>query len=174
MSIDKLHTWVEIVGTVVTTVAVLVGGWWFLLRRASVRKANVSHRVTFVAAGDEVYVNVQVRIKNSGNRQIVIDGGKPRAGDTWSNAVVVEEVVPYLESNDTELMPGTAELRMLSLEALAFPGRLTIEPDEEQAIVFDFRIPQRTQVVRIYSYIDNDYNNGSGWNTVTIHKVETL
>lgn len=172
--VELTHSWVEIVGTVITTGAVLTGAWWFFTRRASIRKANVSHEVTFVATGDDVYVNVQVRIKNSGNRQIIIDGGKPRKGDTWSNTVLIEEVIPYLESNDTELIPGTTEYQMLSLAARAFPGKLKIEPDEEQAMVFDFRIPARTQVVRVYSFIDDDYNNDSGWNTITIHRVETI
>lgn len=171
---ELVHTVVEIFASLVTTAAVLVGGWWFFLRRAGVRKANVTHAVAFAAAGDQIYMNVRVVIKNSGNRQIVVDGDRLKKGIDWGNLVLVEEVAPFLESNEAEMRPSTAEFQLLPIDARAFPGKLVIEPNEEQAIVFDFMIPGSSAVVRVYSHIDNAYNEGSGWNTTTIHKVEVL
>jgi hypothetical protein len=172
---DNILVYVQILEALVTTAAVIAGGWWFFARRENVRKANISHDVMFAEAGNQVYVGVRVTIRNTGRRRIESDGVEPKPVVTsvaeLGNVVILEELSPFLgetEVSSQELSPEF-NLRFLGLRNL--PGTIVIEPDEEQSILLDFLIPKTTKTIKVYSHIDNTYNNSNGWNTSTIHHV---
>jgi hypothetical protein len=172
--LNTILSYLQIVESLATTGAIIAGAWWFFARRENVRKANISHKVSFADAGKRVYVGVRLTIRNTGRRRIVSEANEPKPSlqdEELGNVVIIEEVTPFLgrtEVSSQELLPEF-NLQFLGLRSL--PGKIVIEPDEEQTIMLDFIIPKSTKTIKVYSHIDNAYNKDNGWNTVTVHAV---
>jgi hypothetical protein len=172
--LETLHTYLEIAESLAATCAILAGAWWFFARRESVRKANVAHHINFADAGKWVYVGVQLTIKNTGRRRIVSEAVEPdpnRPLDQLGNVVIVEEVSPFLGRTEISSQEFSPEFNLQFLGLRSLPGKIVIEPDEEQTILLDFIVPKSTRTIKVYSHIDNAYNKDNGWNTATIHNV---
>jgi hypothetical protein len=174
--LNTVVNYVQLVESLATTAAIAAGGWWFFARRESVRKANISHQVSFADAGKRVYVGVQLTIKNTGRRRIVSEAAEPNAGqslDVLGNVVIIEEVSPFLAHTEITSQELSPEFNLQFLGLRSLPGKIVIEPDEEQTILLDFVVPRTTKTIKVYSHIDNAYNKDNGWNTATIHNVST-
>lgn len=171
---DQLLQYTQIFESLATALAIIAGAWWFFVRRENVRKANVSHKVMFAETGKRVYVGVQVTIKNTGRRRIESDIVEPKPGEHnkgLGNVVILEELSPFLGETEVSSQELSPEFNLLFLGLRSLPGRIVIEPDEEQTILLDFLIPKSTKAIKVYSHIDNAYNGSNGWNTATIHHV---
>jgi hypothetical protein len=175
--LSQILTYVQIIQGIVAVVAIVAGAWWFYARRASVRKANVSHEVMFAGLGKDVYVAVRVTIKNTGNRRISTEDHRAKAAggeELLSNIVTIEEVSPYLGKQEPVSQKFSPEYEMLFLGSRAFPDTIIVEPKEEQAILFEFIIPKTTKAIKVYSHMDNVYTENTGWDTTTIHPVTNM
>jgi hypothetical protein len=174
-NIASVLQYAQLVESVATTLAIIAAAWWFFVRRENAYKANVSHKVSFAEAGKLVYVGVQLTIKNAGRRRIVSEAAEPKpilqSGDELGNVVIIEEVSPFLGRTEPSSQERLPEFNLQFLGLRSLPGKIIIEPDEEQTIMLDFAIPRSTKTIKVYSHIDNAYNKDNGWNTVTIHHV---
>lgn len=157
---------INAVESMATILAIGAGVWWFVIRRARIRRANISHNVSFAdLGGNIVYVGVHATIKNIGNVRI-----KSKIKNASKNVVIIEELSPYLgiKQESQELSP---EYKLKFLGGRTFPKIINIEPGESQTTLFDFIIQKKTKVIKVYSYIDTGYNKNIGWNKTTIHEV---
>lgn len=157
---------IEKIASCFTIAAIVAGLWWFYKRREKAPRANIQHAVKFIdLENSTIYVAVSVTIQNTGN--VVI---RPRIAEDTTSEVVIEELKPYLanyiESN--EISP-TYKLRLLGGRAF-LPG-ICVEPGASQSLLFEFIIQNTTKAIRVYSHLDNDYNNGVAWDTTTAHEV---
>lgn len=177
---DNILIYAQIFQNLAAGIAIVAAAWWFFTRRENVRKANVTHEVIFAEAGRRVYVGVRLTIKNTGRRRIesamagpksAASFGQPDAINNVGNIVVIEELSPYIGKQAVTWQQLSPEFNLLFLGLHSLPGKIVIEPDEEQTILFDFIIPKTTKTIKVYSHIDNAYNTSDGWNTATIHHV---
>lgn len=155
----------DILQPLVTIIALAAGLWWFIIRRAAVKKLNIAHSVDFVRLSQDVYVGVTVTLTNIGNRKIK---NISPAGD--NSGVVIEELAPYLGTNRS-YQEDSPEYELGFLGGRYFPEIIELEPGEEQHVLFDFLIPKSTKALKVYSFVDNARNKGLGWNRTTIHEV---
>lgn len=157
---------IEKVASCFTIAAIIAGLWWFYRRREKAPRANIEHTVMFInLENNTTYVSVTVTIQNTGN--VVI---KPKIAEDTTSEVVIEELKPYLanfiESND---ISPTYKLGLLG--GRAFPPGIFVEPGASRPLLFEFIIQNTTKAIRVYSHLDNDYNNGVAWDTTTAHEV---
>ena len=157
---------IEKVASCFTIAAIIAGLWWFYKRREKAPRANIEHTVKFINLGNKTtYVGVTVKIQNTGN--VVI---QPKIAEDTTSEVVIEELKPYLANSieSDDLLP-TYKLGLLG--GRAFPPGICVEPGASQSLLFEFIIQNKTKALRVYSHLDNDYNNGEAWDTTTAHEV---
>ncbi len=178
--VNQTLIYAQIFQNLAAGLAIIAAAWWFFTRRENVRKANVTHEVVFAEAGRRVYVGVRVTIKNTGRRRIestvaepkvVVSADQSGAVNNVGNIVVIEELSPYIGQQAVTWQQLSPEFNLLFLGLHSLPGKIVIEPDEEQTILLDFVIPKTTKAIKVYSHIDNAFNGSDGWNTATIHHV---
>ncbi|HSX29625.1 MAG TPA: hypothetical protein VLE73_03640 [Candidatus Saccharimonadales bacterium] len=157
---------VDKIASFFTIAAIIAGLWWFYKRREKAPRANIEHDVQFVdLENGTTYVGITYRIQNTGN--VVI---RPKIAEDTTSSVTIEELKPYLakkiESQDISPM-----YKLDFLGGRAFPPGVCVEPDATQSLLFEFIIQNSTQAIRVYSHLDNDYNDGVAWDLTTTHEV---
>jgi|GEM_PF-1724709 len=157
---------IEKIASCFTIAAIVAGLWWFYKRREKAPRANIEHAVKFIdLENNTTYVSVTVTIQNTGN--VVI---KPRIAEDTTSEVVIEELKPYLASSiESKDISPTYKLGLLG--GRAFPPSIFVEPGACRPLLFEFIIQNTTKAIRVYSHLDNDYNNGVAWDTTTVHEV---
>ena len=158
---------IEKVASCFTIAAIIAGLWWFYKRREKAPRANIEHDVRFIDLGNKTtYVGVTVKSQNTGN--IVI---RPKITEISTSEVVIEELKPYLTNHiESDELSPTYKLGLLG--GRAFPPGICVEPGASQSLLFEFIIQNKTKALRVYSHLDNDYNNGEAWDTATAHEVK--
>jgi hypothetical protein len=157
---------IEKIASFFTVAAITAGLWWFYRRREKAPRANVEHTVKFIDLDNgTAYVGVTVIIQNTGN--VVI---RPKLTEDTTSEVIIEELKPYLANHieSDDLFP-TYKLGLLG--GRAFPPGICVEPGASQRVLFEFIIQGTTTAIRVYSHLDNDYNDGVAWDMATAHEV---
>ncbi|HUC90347.1 MAG TPA: hypothetical protein VMR45_06125 [Patescibacteria group bacterium] len=157
---------IEKIASCFTIAAIIAGLWWFYQRREKVPRANIEHAVKFFDLENKTtYVGVTVTIQNTGN--VII---RPKTSEDTTSAVVIEELKPYLAKTieSQEVLPI---YKLDLLGGRAFPPGICVEPGAKRPLLFEFIIQNTTKAIRVYSHLDNDYNNGVAWDTTTTHEV---
>lgn len=149
-----------------TIAAIIAGLWWFFKRRERAPRANIEHHVQFIGLGNgTVYVGVTVTIHNTGNVLI-----RPKIAEDTTSEVIIEELKPHLATHieSQELLPA---YKLGFLGGRTFPPGIFVEPEAQQSLLFEFIIQETTKAIRVYSHLDNDYNDGVAWDISTVHEV---
>jgi len=74
VKIDDVKTWVDIINSIVATLAILTAGWWFLLSRSLAGTLQITLTLTGVdKVNNSLAVTVRVQIKNVGRTRIKKD-----------------------------------------------------------------------------------------------------
>lgn len=162
----------KIVESGAKTIALLVGGWWtynlFVRKRAAFPKVELSHEFFLIDQPDDRVLHVVVRLKNTGEVLVPITQGFCRTQ--------LVKPVDDVEGNHHESQSVRGKLRMLRVSQGAeidWPmleersitlseGECGVEPNEVQEFPFDFPFSPATEVVKIYSFIQNDLCRASG------------
>jgi len=161
-----LNAVVPLVESIATISAIVAGLWWFYKRREKAPRANIEHKVTFIDLGNKTtYVGIHVVIHNTGN--VII---KPKITDDTTSVVTIEELKPYLTAH-VESQKFSPEYKMNFIGGRTFPPSVCVEPGEIQSILFEFIVQNTTKAIKVYSHLDNDYNDGVGWDNTTTHEV---
>jgi hypothetical protein len=168
--LEATHLITSIVASIITSLGILAGLWWFMRRGEKISRANISHKINFIKLDNKItYVGVSVIIDNVGRVAIC-----PTVEQTNGSVVTIEELSPYLKNNQ-ESQKNSPEYKLVFLGGRTFPANLSIEAGESQTIMFDFIIQNSTKSIKVYSYIVNgqsdEKDNSMGWNNTTVHEV---
>jgi len=157
---------IEKIASFFTIAAIIAGLWWFYRRREEAPRANIEHVVKFINLDNgTTYVGVTVVIQNTGN--VVI---RPKIAEDTTSEVIIEELKPYLANSiESDDLSPTYKLGLLGGRAFS-PG-ICVEPGARQPLLFEFIIQNTSKAIRVYSHLDNDYNDGVAWDTTTTHEV---
>ena len=174
---------VQTIQAIVTTIAVLVGGIWtynlFVKERRNYPHLNVEQKVSHIALSDRVrLLGVSIGIANTGTSRALLR----------KSIVRIQQILPVLPCSARE--PCAVDQVNAALKAVerkedrfSWPliGEretvsdipLSIEPGEKGAVDFEFAIPAKVRVVRVYSYFENAKVSTDvsaiGWSTSTFY-----
>jgi hypothetical protein len=177
LSLDDTKKWAEIIQSVATVLALLLGGIWtyllFLRHRQKYPRAVASHEVTTFPVGEEgVVVHAALRVKNCGEVLIEVRGGSIRfyALDQHNAGW------PLLPHESKIPDEGRDEFRWRKLGRHALPRDCEIEPGEIDYYHYEIYVPLSVKKLKIYSHFSNASKGRKkiGWNRTTIHDMSAL
>ncbi len=159
---SRISSSANIAQSVLTTIAIIAAGVWFLVQREAAPKANIEHTVIHREINDkETWVRVSIKISNQGKRLL----------DLKSGLFSIHQILP-LESND---IPSLTDY-IVPWPIIGKPCNLKldikIEPGEEDYIDHEFIIPHKIRTIEIYSYFENPENPGYGWSKSTVYDLK--
>jgi hypothetical protein len=157
---------VDKIASFFTIAAIVAGLWWFHKRREKAPRANIEHDVKFIdLENGTTYVGITIRIQNTGN--VII---RPKIAEDTTSSVTIEELKPYL-ARTIESQDISPTYKLDFLGGRTFPPGICVEPGATQSLLFEFIVQNTTKAIRVYSHLDNDYNDGVAWNMTTTHEV---
>ena len=156
----------EIVQSVVTIAAVIVGGIWTYIIFGKERKqyphVDIEHKLSHVGLSPKInLLRVGIELSNHGSTRLGV--GK------WM--VRVQQILPLepCEKNgpcieDEIKRASEAVVRktnnfswpMIAKREENLPEGISVEPEEKQVFEFEFVLPSEVKVARVYSYFRND------------------
>ncbi len=163
---------VETVGTIVTIGAIFVGGLWtynlFVEERKQYPHANIEQKVSHVALTDHTnLLRVGIELTNTGTSRLLsaksiirIQQILPVPPCQAQGPCAKDEVSSALK--DPERKADHFNWPMIAEREPSVGGSLDIEPGEKDFIDFEFVVPTKIKVVRIYSYFRNDQRSKQG------------
>lgn len=170
MSVGELKTLSSLVQSVLTSLAILGGGLWFLWQRQRFPRAEVSHSVSHWRIGrSQRVLHVAVTIVNKGNVLV-----QPTRGQVWVQQVLPAGKAIRARFRSTQIFKDGAlevEWPLIAERPIEWKkGEFEIEPHETDRFAVDLIVPIHVRKVRIYSYLQNVAKRGRpiGWKVVTI------
>ncbi|OPY69254.1 MAG: hypothetical protein A4E63_01857 [Syntrophorhabdus sp. PtaU1.Bin050] len=170
---------INIIQTIVTTIAILVGGLWsyflFVKKRQRFPRASISHQIFHKPILDgKIFLNVKTIINNTGDVLLCLESGivrvqrilpvSPEMADSFKN---ISDPVPQGEKEVDWPLIGTRPFQWEK-------GNCEIEPGENDHFVADYIIDGGIQLVAIYSHFQNTkkHNRDIGWGITTIYDLK--
>jgi len=172
----------ESIEALLTSVALLVGGWWtyrtFIRTRLRYPRIDLEQRVSHRHLPDgRVLLRVVVTLKNHGSVLLRVRNGFVR----------VQQVLPVADIPELgKVRDGSAEMSAVVADATELPWPLLIEvpkkwadpgwevePGETETVAFDIVLRPDVEVVRIYSFIANPRKRrlGYGWKAADFYDI---
>lgn len=174
---NSLKNALDILQSLVTIVAVVVGGAWtyllFIQGRNWSPHANIEHKISHIELSKELnLIRVEVDVSNTGTSQL-------RLAKT---VIRIQQILP-ISSCPEKVSCAKQEVKIASErierdnDGFTWPlvaKRETtsedvgpIEPGEKQLLEYEFVLPSDVKIVRVYTYFKNGVvskpNNEIGW-----------
>jgi hypothetical protein len=157
---------VETAKSIVTIVAILVGGLWtynlFIKERKQYPHANIEQKVSHVALSEHTnLLRVGIELSNTGSSRLL--SGKliiriqqilPVPSCPKQGPCAKEEVNSALKEIDRKA--NRFSWPLIAEREHNFGKPLDIEPEEKDFIEYEFVVPTEIKAIRIYSYFRND------------------
>ncbi|MCP4264452.1 MAG: hypothetical protein GY777_02565 [Candidatus Brocadiaceae bacterium] len=151
----------NIAQSVATVIAIIVAGIWFIERRESSLKADITHTVVHREIDDkQIWVRVSIEISNKGKRLLDLKYG----------LFSIHQILP-LEPVDIPILKDYRVDWPLIGDHCKRKLNIKIEPGEKDHLDHEFLIPRNVQTVEIYSYFQNPENPDIGWSKSTIYDL---
>jgi hypothetical protein len=172
----NLKDWIEIGQSILTSLAILIGGLWaiivFILKREKHPHANMTHIIKHFPIDDEnVLLWVKVQIENKGNILMQLTSGFTRIQSVLPLSNDIKELIqndklPMPENPNEVPWPLIEEIEIKFEEKSC-----EIEPNERDELIFEFIFSSNEQVVSIYTYLENIKKRESelGWGLTSIY-----
>ena len=153
----------EIIQSIVTVGAIVVGGLWFFRRRLNRPWARVKNHVEHRRREDgKTLLHVTVHIDNIGQVLLRVAEGFVRIQQVLPSD---EEILREAECDAEEIpWPSLAEKRISQ-------GQQEIEPGEDDERQFDFVLEEGAKSVIVYTHIRNLSKRDIGWNATTLYDI---
>jgi hypothetical protein len=179
-----LKDWVDVAQSVVTIVAVIVGGIWtydvFIKERRDYPHANIEHQITHLALSDKQnLLRVGLDLTNAGSSLMKIDHSLIRiqqilpaascSNDPCATSQLKEALAGIERKEDRFAWPLIAERTVTD--------PIEIEPGEKQSLDYEFVIESTVKAVRIYTYFKNEQRSKEdkeqGWDMSGFYNFST-
>lgn len=146
--------------------AIIVGGVWtydlFIMERKHYPHANIEQKISHVALSEQTnLLRVGIELTNTGNRRLLssksivrIQQILPVPSCPEQGPCVKEEVNNALK--EIEQKANRFSWPLIAERENSFKKPLDIEPGEKDFIEFEFVLPTKIKIIRIYSYFSND------------------
>ncbi len=167
---------VETIESLVTTLALIVGGIWtyilFVKHRQKFPKANLTTEVFQVSISDKkTLVHVIVTISNIGEVLLKLNNWEIRLLQILP---LWEPLLSKIKSEDDLVKEGETEIEWPLIGLREFNRKkvnIELEPGEKEQLHSDFIIDSALQLVQIYTFIQNNSKSGPiGWpQTIFFH-----
>jgi hypothetical protein len=171
-SLGHIKEWSEVVQSILTSLALVLGGLWtyyiFIYKRERWPRADVQILEASYGNGDQVYLSVKIIIRNIG--QLLLPIGRVVAR--------VQQVSPKTHDYNPSYHPNELGV-VLDWPTLAEKtknyesGELELEPNETHQFDFDFLLAADARIVKVTAYITNirKAKKGIGWLATSIHSI---
>lgn len=175
---------IEVVQSIVTISAVVIGGLWtyrlFIQERKQYPHANIEHKTSDVSLPDETHLlRAEVQLTNTGNGRLLLGNWVVRVQQILPlpychkvDPCAIEEVNQAL--TNTERGSNRFTWPLLAERENKGQESLDIEPGESDSIEFEFAIPPTVKVVRVYSYFQNRIRSTEqeqiGWSRSSVYE----
>jgi hypothetical protein len=163
--------WVDMIGTSLTALGIVVGALWagsqFLWKREPYPKVDVTQSVysTKVSATQRL-VHVALTIENRGSTIL-----RPKLA-----TVDVMQVKPWPTARYGQPSYANVESGVASWPHVAGKTEevtdVEIEPNEKQQLDFDFFVDESARVLFVKSFVENPSKKVIGWALTTTYEVE--
>ena len=144
-AIDRLRVWIEIIQGLVTILALVAGGYWFVLQRSTKAQVKIDQTVTQRPAADhpdQTLITIDVRATNIGKVKVVLSAG----------------ALDLMQINPT---PGKP---LISFEL----KELTLEPGEsDQAIFRTLKVQSTVKTIQVHSEYPVPGEKNKYWNLLS-------
>ncbi len=143
--LSRVRSAAGIAQSVVTVIAIIVAGVWFIERREASLKADITHTVIHRQIDDkQTWVRVSIEISNLGKRLLDLKYG----------LFSIHQILP-LEPVDIPILKDYRVDWPLIGDHCKRKLNIKIEPGEKDHLDHEFLIPRNVQTVEIYSYFQN-------------------
>jgi len=179
-SLKELAT---IVQSIVTTIAIIVGGIWtwilFVKKRHGYPRARLEHRILKKPLPDgKTLLNVQLIISNIGDVLLSIVSTSTRVQQMLP---IIMDIKKCIDEGKDPVSEGNTECEWpLLSERLGkiSKGEFIVEPGETETICYDFIIDADVQTIAVYSHLENlkenHKNHEIGWNLTTVYDIKEV
>lgn len=176
---DKILT----VQSVVSIIAIIIGGWWtyenFIQERKNFPHANIDFNFSQTLLTPEIrLLGVSILISNTGTSRMEVQNSEIRI-----QQILPLSLCPKTQAkcavNDVEYAIKNVEMKtdrfawpMIAYRKNTFKTPRILEPGEKEQLDYEFAIPAAVRTVRIYSHVLNKKGNmklNEGWHTSTFY-----
>ncbi len=179
ISLDQLVNLITIIQRTLTTLAIIIGGFWsyllFIRKRQKYPRANLSHTsISKQLTKEKILLHVSIQIFNPGEVLLSL-----RKGEVWIQQILppTPELLTYIEQGNDPVMERETEIKwhlLCERSSTWKKNRLEIEPGETHSLNYDFIIDSRITCIEIHSRYWNimKAKRDFVWSLVTIHDLD--
>jgi hypothetical protein len=171
-TLSHIKEWSEIAQSVLTSLALVVGGSWtyynFIYKRERWPKAEFQVCESSYVNGEQIYLSVKIHIKNIGQLLLPIDCVVTRVQQV---SPLTHDYRPRYHPNEEGVVLDWPTL--VEKTKTYHAGELELEPNETHEFDFDFLLAQDTRIIKVTAYIPNirKSKRGIGWLASSIHSI---
>ncbi len=160
--LSRVKSMAGIAQSIATVIAIIVAGIWFIERRETSLKVDITHTVIHRQIDDkQTWVRVSIEIFNQGKRLLDLESG----------LFSIHQILP-LESDNIPILKDYRVDWPLISDPCKRKLNIKIEPGEKDHLDHEFLIPRNVQTVEIYSYFQNPENPDIGWSKSTVYDFD--
>jgi hypothetical protein len=179
---NPLTRFLQITQSIITILAIVIGGLWglwiYYSTREAFHKIEVNHKVeNFYLTDEKILLRISITVSNIGKGYIELGQAEIRVSQILPLADCDEdtEEIPCpkyrIEKNKNVIKKDSSVAFWPLLDSFK-TDRRHLEPTEKDTIYFDMIVPSSTTLYQIYSYFPNPNFDNVGWKTLTIHKID--
>jgi hypothetical protein len=169
----------EIIQSVITTLAIIVGGIWsymlFVSRRQKFPRAKIEHHIDYRSVGStKMILSIDVMITNSSEVLLSLLSWEIKAKQVLPPR---GQLVQFLLLESEEKSSTAPEVIVWETIAVRKDehkkGLFEIEPGEQHQFHLDFLLDADVSTILVESFFKNIEKHGKpvGWSTTTIHDI---
>lgn len=169
MTLNHASTIAEMLKSVTSAIAIIVGGIWtyqrFIRGREVFPRVGITHEVSSIGVvGDKQLLRVVSIIENKGQVLVCIKSTTTRIKQVWPFPYALEEG-PEAEAV-THTWPTLAEQK--------HKDSLEIEPGETDTVIANLFVDSSVNLVEVFTWVENlsKTKEGLGWRKITLLPLE--
>ncbi|GEM_PF-5473258 len=166
---DSVKKWMELIRAVLTSIAIICGGIWFMTRGENIERANLTHKLAVIKLDENKYWgHLTIDIENIGNVDINIK----------KLLITIKKILPLTEDANSKVKAGWSLqnedeenilwpiLHQCSIESKDF-----LRPREIANIYYEFEFHDSVRVVLINTKVLHPSETNTAWQYETVLSI---
>ena len=163
------NNWKDLIDSfqsVVATLAIFAAGWWFFISGEYAGKAHCTQRLDMVQVTSDStnvwWCAMDLKVENTGERPFTLDTAR------------IKVVCIQPQTNGFALKLGTHGRYSWGSSVFNNGGtndsiHIKLLPSDVENVHFEFTLPTNIQVFRVYSYVNRNAGDDSGWDCSCVY-----